>query len=104
MCIPEKEFDIRITLLIFLRMEVEMNTKLTLSLDQKIIEEIKAYAKEHKVSLSKMVENYFSFVVKSTTSTESTSPLVKELTGIIQLPTDFNEREAYTEFLTEKFK
>ena len=40
-----------------------MNTKLTLSLDQKIIEEIKSYAKKHQVSLSKMVENYFNFVV-----------------------------------------
>ena len=40
-----------------------MNTKLTLSVDQKIIEEIKSYAKMHKVSLSKMVENYFNFVV-----------------------------------------
>ena len=81
-----------------------MNTKLTLSLDQKIIEEIKSYAKKHQVSLSKMVENYFNFVVQKTEFEAKTSALVNELTGIITLPKNFNEKEEYYDFLSEKYK
>ncbi len=81
-----------------------MNTKLTLSLDQKLIEEIKTYAKKHQVSLSKMVENYFNFVVKKTDPEVTTSALVNELTGIINLPGDFNEKEEYNNYLSKKYK
>lgn len=81
-----------------------MNTKLTLSLDQKVIEEIKSYAKKHQVSLSKMVENYFNLVVQKTEFEATTSALVAELTGIINLPKNFNEKEEYYNFLSEKFK
>ncbi len=35
-----------------------MNTKLTLNLDKEIINEAKIYAKSHRVSLSKLIENY----------------------------------------------
>lgn len=81
-----------------------MNTKLTLSVDQKTIEEIKSYAKQHQVSLSKMVENYFNFVVQKTQLKTTTSALVEELTGIINLPKNFNEKEEYYDFLSEKYK
>ena len=81
-----------------------MNTKLTLSVDQKIIEEIKSYAKMHKVSLSKMVENYFNFVVHKAKPKVKSSAIVEELTGIISLPGDFNEKEEYYNFLSEKYK
>jgi hypothetical protein len=81
-----------------------MNTKLTLSLDQKIIEEVKTYAKKHQVSLSKMVENYFNLVVQKTELETSTSALVNELTGIITLPKNFKEKEEYYDFLSEKYK
>jgi len=81
-----------------------MNTKLTLSVDQKIIEEIKSYAKKHQVSLSKMVENYFNYVVQKTKPEVKSSAIVEELTGIINLPGDFNEKEEYYNFLSEKYK
>ncbi len=81
-----------------------MNTKLTLSLDQKIIEEIKSYAKKHQVSLSKMVENYFNFVVQKTELEVTTSAIINELTGIINLPKDFNEKEEYNNYLSEKYR
>ncbi|MDP8203499.1 MAG: DUF6364 family protein [Candidatus Tenebribacter mawsonii] len=81
-----------------------MNTKLTLSVDQKIIEEIKSYVKKHQVSLSKMVENYFNYVVQKTKPEVKSSAIVEELTGIINLPGDFNEKEEYYNFLSEKYK
>ena len=38
-----------------------MNTKLTLNIDQSVIEEAKFYAKNNSVSLSKLIENYLFF-------------------------------------------
>ena len=35
-----------------------MDTKLTLKLDQEIIEKAKQYASEKKLSLSRLIENY----------------------------------------------
>ncbi|MCF7859937.1 MAG: DUF6364 family protein [Candidatus Cloacimonetes bacterium] len=81
-----------------------MNTKLTLSVDQEVIKEIKSYAKKHQVSLSKIVENYFSFIVKKTQLEVPASALVDELTGIISLPKSFNEKEEYYGFLSKKYE
>ena len=43
-----------------------MNTKLTLNLDKGVIEEAKSYAKENKMSLSKLIENYLRSLTKDT--------------------------------------
>ena len=42
-----------------------MNTKLTLNLDKEIIHEAKAYAKNHSVSLSKLIENYLNSLTRT---------------------------------------
>ena len=81
-----------------------MNTKLTLSLDQKIIEATKSYAKKHQISLSKMVETYFNYLIQKNKSDIEVSPIVEELTGIISLPVDFNEKDEYYKYLNEKYK
>jgi len=82
-----------------------MNTKLTLNLDKTIIEQAKEYAKSHKLSLSKLIESYLSSLVsqKKITDTEIT-PLVKSLSGVIKLEEDFDYKEKYTDYLTEKYK
>jgi predicted HicB family RNase H-like nuclease len=41
-----------------------MNTKLTLNIDQNVIEEAKTYAKKNSVSLSKLIENYLFSLTK----------------------------------------
>ena len=41
-----------------------MKTKLTLKLNENVIERAKIYAKNHKISLSKMIENYLDSVTK----------------------------------------
>lgn len=42
-----------------------MNTKLTLNLDKKVIEEAKNYARSNRVSLSKLIENYLDSLTKN---------------------------------------
>jgi hypothetical protein len=53
-----------------------MNTKLTLNLDKEIIFEAKNYAKDHKVSLSKLIENYLNSLTKESKRNSTVSPLI----------------------------
>ncbi len=79
-----------------------MNTKLTLNLDKTVIEQAKKYAKDHQVSLSKLIENYLDSITKSSMEKNKISPLVESLTGVIP-DGNYNDRKDYTDFLSEKY-
>lgn len=81
-----------------------MDKKLTLSLDQGIIEKAKVYAKSNNTSLSKLIESYLAALTAKTKGKPKISPLVESLSGVIDLPTYFDEKEAYSEYLKEKYK
>lgn len=81
-----------------------MDKKLTLSLNKSVIENAKIYAKSNNISLSKLIESYLSSLTRKTKKKSEITPLVKSLSGIIELPTDFDEKEAYSEYLLEKYK
>ncbi len=81
-----------------------MDRKLTLSLDESIIESAKIYAKSNSISLSKLVESYLSILTKKRTEKVEITPLVKSLSGVIDLPSDFDEKELYRDYLIEKYK
>lgn len=78
-----------------------MNTKLTLNVDQSIVEEAKLYASYNKVSLSKLVENYLQSLTKQETKKRKVSPLVESLTGIIPELKDY--KKGYGDYLTKKY-
>jgi len=81
-----------------------MNTKLTLKLQKEVIDQAKSYAREHQVSLSLLVENYFKFLAGKKQHTDfELSPTVKELSGIIDLPENFDPKKEYADYLTEKY-
>lgn len=81
-----------------------MNTKLTLKLDKDVIEKAKQYAKSKKISLSALVENYLENITADKKRRRKITPLVKSLSGIIDLPKDFDANKAYTEYLIRKYK
>lgn len=81
-----------------------METKLTLRLDKKVIVRAKDYARNHKTSLSKMVESYLDSVTKKRTKGIEITPLVESLSGVVKLPKDFDYKKEYTDYLTEKYK
>jgi len=61
-----------------------METKLTLKLDQSVIQSVKIYAEKNNRSLSKLVEDYFrNLIIDSDYAKSKISPLVQELSGII---------------------
>lgn len=80
-----------------------MNTKLTLNLNKNIIEGAKNYAKRHKVSLSKLIENYLNSLTKKEEKGIKVSPLVESLTGVIPNETEADYKKGYHDYLNEKY-
>ncbi|MGD8781605.1 MAG: DUF6364 family protein [Ignavibacteria bacterium] len=84
-----------------------MDTKLTLRLNDNVIERAKIYARNHKISLSKMIESYLDSITKQQKEEEkkiSITPLVESLSGVIDLPADFDYKKEYRDYLEKKYK
>jgi hypothetical protein len=60
-----------------------MVTKLTLKLDQAVINSVKTYAENNNRSLSRLVEDYFRNLVSENGQKEEYPPLIKKLSGVI---------------------
>jgi hypothetical protein len=61
-----------------------METKLTLRMDDAVIQAAKEYASKQHKSLSKLVEDYFENLTRIEHAPAEYSPLVKELSGVIR--------------------
>lgn len=84
-----------------------MDTKLTLSINKEVIEKAKEYARSRRVSLSKLIETYLLYVTsekEENKENKEVSPLVKSLTGVIDLPADYDYKENYSGHLKDKYK
>lgn len=81
-----------------------MDKKLTLSLNGTIIESAKTYAKSNNTSLSKLIESYLAMLTTRNKVTKSITPLVESLSGVITLDDSLNVKDAYTNYLIEKYK
>lgn len=81
-----------------------METKLTLRLNDSVIERAKKYAKSQRISLSKMIEAYLDSLTKEKEKADSVTPLVESLSGVINLPSDFDYKKEYRNYLFEKYK
>ena len=81
---------------------LQMDTKLTLKLDSEIIAHAKSYAKMKNISLSKLIESYLTQLVELKGHKHIT-PLVKSLSGIIDLPADFVNKKEYMKHVLKKY-
>ena len=81
-----------------------METKLTIRLKESVIKRAKIYARSHKISLSKMIESYLDSITKDKKMEIEITPLVKSLSGVIDLPADYDYKKEYTDYLTGKYK
>lgn len=88
----------------FVRKSPIMDTKLTLSLNKEIIEQAKDYAREHNVSLSFLVENYFLKIISDFKERkEVKGRIANELSGIIDLE-GVDYRRDHVSYLEEKYR
>jgi hypothetical protein len=79
-----------------------MDVKLTLKMDQNVINSMKQYAAQNDKSLSNLVEEFFKSMTAVGKKNENISPLVKELSGIIS-EKDL-ENISYTDYLEKKYE
>jgi len=77
-----------------------MQTKLTLRLDDTLIEQAKGYAKQHDKSLSQVVSDYFQVLTQQAKKQEI-SPITQSLVGVLD-PSHVDE-DAYKKHLEEKY-
>lgn len=79
-----------------------MNTKLTLTIEQSVIEKAKKFARER--SLSDLIENYLKALTdEETTVEDELAPTVKLLRGSFKLPKNFDYKKELTDRLSEKY-
>ena len=82
-----------------------MDTKLTLKLNQQIIENAKKYAAGKKLSLSRIVESYLQSLVSNSDESEfEISPFIKSIKTGNKIPSDLNSKNEYADHLTKKYK
>ena len=83
-----------------------MDIKLTLKLDDGVIERAKTYARKKNTSISQLVETYLNFLTSSGEEVDDTTevtPLVKSLSGIIDLPKDSDIKKNYKNHILKKY-
>ena len=79
-----------------------METKLTLKLDQKVIQSVKLYADKNNRTLSRLVEDYFRKLIEENTTPPKYTPLVEELSGVIS-EKDLKNMD-YVSYLEKKYE
>jgi hypothetical protein len=81
-----------------------MTTKLTLTIEEDIIDKAKKYAKKKGRSLSDIIENYLKIVVAEKADLETEiGPLTKSLKGSFKKPSDFDYKKQLAKRLNEKY-
>jgi hypothetical protein len=81
-----------------------MNTKLTLTIEQSIIEKAKKYARERERSLSDLIATYLKALTNETeVNEEDISPMLKSLRGSFKMPNDFDYKKELSNRLSEKY-
>lgn len=81
-----------------------MNTKLTLTIEQEIIERAKKYAKGKNRSLSDIIENYLRFLTNKDSKGENElHPSIASLKGSFKMPKNFDHKKELGNRLEEKY-
>jgi hypothetical protein len=82
-----------------------MSTKLTLRLDDKLINNAKKAARSRGVSLSKMVGDYFNTISSQQRKEIQESPVLSEISGILSPRADVKKlTKSYKRHLEEKYR
>lgn len=79
-----------------------MASKLTLSVNSRVVEVAKSYAKSQNTSLSKLIENYLLSLTKNEDKKIRITPLVESLAGSASGSNEDFKKE-YTRYLEEKY-
>jgi len=78
---------------------------LTISLNETLIQNAKEFAKRNHTTLSQIIEDYLaSLTAKADAEKQEITPVVKSLSGILNLPDDFDYKTERRNYLHKKHK
>jgi hypothetical protein len=80
-----------------------MSSRVTITLDEAVIERAKNYAAEHNISLSKIIEAYLKMLPQQKQPKGEITPLVKSLSGVIELPPGLDVKKVYSKHISSKY-
>ena len=81
-----------------------MNTKLTLTMDDKVILKAKRFARSENRSLSDIVENYLKMITRENIDPNTRiTPIVKSLKGSFKQAGDIDYRQELSSGLSDKY-
>jgi len=84
-----------------------MNTKLTLTIEQNIIEKAKKYAHNKGKSLSSIIENYLKLITKEDNIDNkkniNETPIVNSLKGSFKAPKNFDYKKQISDEIAKKY-
>lgn len=78
-----------------------MNSKLTIKLNENVIERAKKYASNKKLSLSRLIENYLDSLTKEQEDEFEISPFVKSISNGKKIPADINDKDFRKEIIDD---
>ena len=85
-----------------------MDKKLTLKLDEFVIEQAKKYAYSQKRSLSRIIESYLKTLINHDKNNDESdfeiSPFVKSMSTGVSIPSDIDYKSEILSHLMEKHK
>jgi hypothetical protein len=82
-----------------------MDTKLTLKLNQQVIENAKKYASDKKLSLSRIIESYLKLLTTEESKDDyEISPFIKSISTGNKIKNDLDYKDQYSDYLIEKYK
>lgn len=82
-----------------------MNTKLTLSIEQELIQKAKDYAKQKNLSLSDIIKNYLTILTQEEKKENliTLTSIVKSLKGSFKMPANMDYKEELSKRLEQKY-
>lgn len=81
-----------------------MNQKLTLTIEQNVIEKAKSYAKGKGRSLSDIIENYLKSITSKVELEDiEQTPITKSLKGSFKVSEDFDYKQELSKALSKKY-
>jgi hypothetical protein len=78
-------------------------TKLTLSVDEDVVESAKQIAEANKTSVSAMFSQFVRSITAMKNRRRKIGPLTRKLSGIVKVPAGKDYRELVTNALEEKY-
>jgi hypothetical protein len=80
-----------------------MKTRLNITIEQELLENMKAYSMRKQISLSQMIEDHFEKLIKSSIRRENIVAMVEQLDPSKQVIKDSSRKEFFYEDQKKKY-